>query len=113
MRKLINVKDEEAEGEKKGSTLRGASWARLLSRVFKVDVLKFECGGGVPAGGVMGREMRLFFLLILPSGNLIEHATDRGTIDGTTMGHCLEWAGNFCLNYQLDQLFRRSFWTWL
>ena len=38
-------KDEEAAGEKKGSTLRGSSWARLLSRVFKVDVGRCQCGG--------------------------------------------------------------------
>ena len=38
-------KDEKAEGDKKGSTLRGSSWARLLSRVFKVDVGRCQCGG--------------------------------------------------------------------
>ena len=38
-------KDEEAAGDKKGSTLRGSSWARLLSRVFKVDVGRCQCGG--------------------------------------------------------------------
>ena len=31
--------------DKKGSTLRGSSWARLLSRVFKVDVGRCQCGG--------------------------------------------------------------------
>ena len=38
-------KDEKAAGEKKGQTLRGSSWARLLSRVFKVDVGRCQCGG--------------------------------------------------------------------
>ena len=38
-------KDEKAAGDKKGSTLRGSSWARLLSRVFKVDVGRCQCGG--------------------------------------------------------------------
>ena len=37
--------DEDAAGEKKGQTLRGSSWARLLSRVFKVDVGRCQCGG--------------------------------------------------------------------
>ena len=38
-------KDEKAASDKKGSTLRGSSWARLLSRVFKVDVGRCQCGG--------------------------------------------------------------------
>ena len=38
-------KDEEAAGVKKGSTLQGSSWARLLSRVFKVDVGRCQWWG--------------------------------------------------------------------
>ena len=38
------VKDEEATGDKKCSTLQGSSWARLLSRIFKVDVRRCQCG---------------------------------------------------------------------
>ncbi len=37
--------DEDAAGDNKGQTLRGSSWARLLSRVFKVDVGRCQCGG--------------------------------------------------------------------